>query len=166
MFGTMRITLNDNLLRRATLPEIESVMGHEMGHYVLHHVWKGTAFGLAIGFVMLFIAQRLYESGIARWGTKWGVTGPRDPAALPWLLLLMSILTFLLSPAINGFSRWEEREADHFALTLTGLREPMATAFIKLAEGSKTNPYPNAFIEFWRYSHPSIGKRVRELVGE
>ena len=30
-----RIVLNDNLLRRASLPEIEAVMGHEMGHYVL-----------------------------------------------------------------------------------------------------------------------------------
>ncbi len=40
-FGqTMRITLNDNLLRRGSLQEIESVMGHEMGHYVLHHIYK------------------------------------------------------------------------------------------------------------------------------
>jgi STE24 endopeptidase len=32
MLGTQRIVLNDNLLRRASLPEIEAVMGHEMGH--------------------------------------------------------------------------------------------------------------------------------------
>src|SRR5882724_7544939 len=30
--GTERITLNDNLLNRASLPEIEAVMAHEMGH--------------------------------------------------------------------------------------------------------------------------------------
>ena len=35
-FGhTMRITLNDNLLRRGSPEEIQAVMGHEMGHYVL-----------------------------------------------------------------------------------------------------------------------------------
>jgi STE24 endopeptidase len=35
-FGkTLRITLNDNLLRRGSLEEILAVMGHEMGHYVL-----------------------------------------------------------------------------------------------------------------------------------
>src|SRR5271169_2910972 len=40
-FGsTMRITLNDNLLRRGSPEEIQSVMGHEMGHYVLHHIYK------------------------------------------------------------------------------------------------------------------------------
>jgi Zn-dependent protease with chaperone function len=35
---TMRITLNDNLLRRGSPEEIQDVMGHEMGHYVLNHV--------------------------------------------------------------------------------------------------------------------------------
>ncbi len=40
-FGnTMRITLNDNLLRRGSPEEIEAVMGHEMGHYVLNHIAK------------------------------------------------------------------------------------------------------------------------------
>ncbi|HKJ00909.1 MAG TPA: M48 family metalloprotease, partial [Longimicrobiales bacterium] len=42
--GTERITLNDNLLSRATLPEIEAVMGHEMGHYVLNHMYKMVLF--------------------------------------------------------------------------------------------------------------------------
>ena len=37
--GTERITLNDNLLNRASLEEIEAVMGHEMGHYVLNHIY-------------------------------------------------------------------------------------------------------------------------------
>jgi len=39
-FGkTMRITMNDNLLRRGSPEEIQSVMGHEMGHYGLNHVY-------------------------------------------------------------------------------------------------------------------------------
>ena len=29
--NTLRISLNDNLLKRCTLPEIETTMGHEMG---------------------------------------------------------------------------------------------------------------------------------------
>src|SRR5262249_30381932 len=32
--NTLRIELNDNLLRRTSLPGIQAVMGHEMGHYV------------------------------------------------------------------------------------------------------------------------------------
>jgi len=38
LLGTTRISLNDNLLRRGSLEEIEMVMGHEMCHYVLNHV--------------------------------------------------------------------------------------------------------------------------------
>ena len=38
--NTMRITLNDNLLRRGSPEEIQAVMGHEMGHYVLNHIPK------------------------------------------------------------------------------------------------------------------------------
>src|SRR5260370_10321252 len=41
-FGqTMRITMNDNLLRRGSPEEIQAVLGHEMGHYVLHHLYTG-----------------------------------------------------------------------------------------------------------------------------
>jgi STE24 endopeptidase len=40
-FGsTMRITLDDNLLKRGSLEEIQAVMGHEMGHYVMNHIPK------------------------------------------------------------------------------------------------------------------------------
>jgi STE24 endopeptidase len=41
--GTTRISLNDNLLKRCSLPGIEATMGHEMGHYVLNHQFKGCA---------------------------------------------------------------------------------------------------------------------------
>src|SRR5207237_357309 len=39
MFGVTRISLNDNLLNRTSLPEIKAVLGHEMGHYVLNHLF-------------------------------------------------------------------------------------------------------------------------------
>ena len=56
-FGsTMRITLNDNLLRRGSPEEIQAVMGHEMGHYVLHHIYKDTLFfgvAIVIAFALL-----------------------------------------------------------------------------------------------------------------
>jgi STE24 endopeptidase len=36
----------------------------------------------------------------------------------------------------------------------------MATAFIKLAENSKTLPKPHPFIRFWRYTHPPLAERI------
>ena len=44
-FGkTMRITLNDNVMRRGSSEEILSIMGHEIGRYVSHHIYKDFIF--------------------------------------------------------------------------------------------------------------------------
>ena len=157
---TKRIVMWDTLLAKMTHDEVLAVMGHEMGHYVLRHLWKGLAAAVAIAFVILFLAQRIYERGIVRWGHRWGVAGRGDPASLPWLLIIISTIIFVLAPVMSGISRYREREADKFGLELTRLNEPMATAFIKLAEDTKIDPDPHPFIEFWRYSHPSINKRI------
>ena len=48
-FGnTMRITLNDNLIKRGSPEEIQAVMGHEMGHYVMNHIPKSLMFFLIL----------------------------------------------------------------------------------------------------------------------
>lgn len=157
---TKRIVMWDTLLNRMTQDEVVAVMAHEMGHYALHHVWKGTAGTIALVLVILLIAQRTFEGGVQRWGSRWRVAGKDDMAALPWLLIIVSVASFLAEPLSNGVSRYIEHEADVFGLDLTGLNEPMATAFIKLAENAKIDPRPHPFIEFWRYSHPSIARRI------
>ncbi len=158
---TKRIVLWDTLLAKLDEDEILAVMAHEMGHYVLHHLWKGLAWGLAIAFVILFLAQRAYERGLARWGPKWGATAIGDAASLPWFLLIVSVISFVLSPVENGISRHYEHQADKFGIELTHLNEPMAASFVRFAEDSKVNPNPSAFIEFWRYSHPSLARRIK-----
>lgn len=160
MGPTKRIVMWDTLLAKMTHDEVLAVMGHEMGHYLLRHLWKGLAAAVVIALVILFLAQKVYDRGVARWGSRWGATGVGDPAAFPWLLIIIATIAFLLSPVMSGISRHREHEADIFGLELTRLNEPMATAFIKLAEDTKINPDPHPFIEFWRYSHPSINKRI------
>jgi STE24 endopeptidase len=157
---SQRIVLWDTLLSKMTHDEILAVMGHEMGHYVLHHLWKGFAVSLAVSFVVFLIGQSVAEWGVVRFGPRWGFAAAADPAALPWLLLVLTAITFLLSPVISGFSRWEEHQADQFGLELTHLNEASATSFIKFAEDSKQDPYPSRFIEWWIYSHPPLGRRV------
>jgi len=151
-----RIVLWDTLLQKMDHDEILAVMGHEMGHYVMHHIWKGIAFGIVISFFGFFIAQKIYERGLPRWG----FTDRGDPAALPWLLLIGAVIGFLLSPVTNGFSRHIEHQADQFGLELTHLNEAMASSFVKFAEDSKQDPNPPRFIEWWRYSHPAAQRRI------
>ena len=157
---TNRIVMWDTLLAKMNHDEVLAVMGHEMGHYVMKHIWKTLAFLLALSIVVFYVANRAYEPGLRRWGSRWGVTERGDPASLPWLLLIASTISFLLSPVISGYSRAQEHDADVFSLEVTRLNEPMASAFVKMAEDSKRDPSPHPFIKFWRYTHPPIAERI------
>jgi STE24 endopeptidase len=73
--GTMRITLNDNLLNRSSLPEIEAVMGHEMGHYVMNHVFKQILFFgivIVVGFALLRWTTERWLAAFVRGGASAG----------------------------------------------------------------------------------------------
>lgn len=160
-----RIVMWDTLLQKLDHDEILAVMGHEMGHYVLNHVWKGLAFYIAVSFLGFFFGQKAYDWGVARWGARWRIGERGDPAALPWLILVSSVLSFLITPAGAGFSRYVEHQADIFGLELTHSNEAMASAFVKFAEDSKIDPRPPRLIEWWRYSHPSLGRRIDFVMG-
>ena len=92
-FGsTQRISLNDNLLKRCTLAEIETTMGHEMGHYVLNHAYKGLVMigvVIVIGFAFLNWGIRF---ALARWGTQWDIRGITDVAVLPLAVIVLLLL--------------------------------------------------------------------------
>jgi STE24 endopeptidase len=113
--GTMRISLNDNLLKRCTLPEIETTMGHEMGHYVLNHAYKGLVmFGVVIVIGFAFLNWGINFS-LARWGEQWDVRGITDVAVLPLAVIVFSVYMFVMTPVTNTISRNMEYEADLYA---------------------------------------------------
>ncbi len=158
-FGsTMRITLNDNLLRRGSLEEIESVMGHEMGHYVLHHIYKDVLFLMIIAVLAFAYLRWSLDWCLKRWGTKWGIRGVSDPAVLPLVVLLASIFFFVLTPIMNTQTRTEEAEADMFGLNASRQPDGFAQAAIHLGEYRKMKPGP---IEEWIFfDHPSGYHRI------
>jgi STE24 endopeptidase len=156
--GTERITLNDNLLARASLPEIESVMGHEMGHYVLHHVEKGLLeFGVIIvaGFAL---AQLLFDRLGARWQERWKVRGSADTAGLPLMGLILSTYLFALTPVLNTVVRTQEQEADLFGLNAAAQPDGFAQIALKLSEYRKLEP--GSLEEMIFYDHPSGRTRI------
>ena len=158
-FGqTMRITLNDNLLRRGSPEEIQSVMGHEMGHYVLHHIYKEMLFFIvviAVGFALL---RWSLEWSLSRWGERWQIRGIGDTAVLPLVFLLGSIFFLVLTPLLNTHSRTAEYEADMYGLNASRQPDGFAQAAIHLGEYRKMSPGP---VEEWVfYDHPSGRNRI------
>jgi len=162
-FGkTMRITLNDNLLRRASPEEIQSVMGHEMGHYVLNHIYKTILFISVLIVVMFSLLRWGLNWSLARWGERWQVREVTDVAAIPLVLLLTSIFFFVLTPITNSQTRVEEHEADMYGLNASRQPDGFAQAAIHLGEYRKMNPGP---VEEWIfYDHPSGRNRIHDAM--
>ena len=155
---TMRITLNDNLLRRGSPEEIQAVTGHEMGHYVLNHIYKGIMFSLIVT-VLAFAGLRLaLDWTLQRWGEKWQIRGVGDTAVLPLVVLLVSIFSFVTTPVMNTFTRTQEYEADMYGLNTSRQPDGFAQAAIHLGEYRKMSPGP---IEEWIFfDHPSGRNRI------
>jgi STE24 endopeptidase len=160
--STMRITLNDNLLSRSSLPEIEAVMGHEMGHYVLNHVYKGLleiGVIIVIGFALLNL---LFDRLRVRYEARWRVTGIGDLAGLPLVALLFSAYLFVMTPAINTIVRTQEYEADIFGLNAARQPDGFARAALMLSEYRKMEPGP--LEEMILYDHPSGRTRIHSAM--
>jgi STE24 endopeptidase len=158
-FGnTMRITLNDNLLRRGSPEEIQAVMGHEMGHYVLNHIYKDIIF-LSIVIVLAFAYLYLGLGwALQHWGEKWRIRGVGDTAVLPLVMLLFAIFGFVITPVMNTWTRTQEYEADMYGLNTSRQPDGFAQAAIHLGEYRKMNPGP---IEEWIFfDHPSGRNRI------
>jgi STE24 endopeptidase len=156
--GTLRVSLNDNLLKRCTLPEIQTTMGHEMGHYVLNHAYKGLVMAgvlIVIGFAFLNWAL---NSSLARWGEKWEVRGVTDVAVLPLVAILFALYFFLLTPVTNTISRTMEFEADMYGLNAAQQPDAEANVDMMLGEYRKLDPGPVE--EFIFYDHPSGRTRI------
>jgi STE24 endopeptidase len=156
--GTERIALNDNLLKRCTLPEIEAVVAHEMGHYVLHHIYTALNFLLIVIFAGFAFLRWSFDFSLRKWGQKWGVRGIGDVAGLPLVVLLLSVFFFVMTPVMNNFSRMQEAEADIYGLNAARQPDGEAEAVLKLAEYRKMSP--GAVEEFMFYDHPSGRSRI------
>jgi STE24 endopeptidase len=158
LFGTESIRLNDNLLKRCSLEEIEAVMGHEMGHYVLNHSYKGI---VSVG-ILIVLGFGFLRWGFARLttrhGARWDVRGVGDTAGLPVFVLLFSVYAFVLTPVFNTLIRVQEYEADIFGLNASQQPDGFATTALKLSEYRKIDP--GKWEEFIFYDHPSGHTRI------
>ncbi len=156
--GTLRISLNDNLLRRCSLAGIESTMGHEMGHYVLNHSFKSLVLNGVVLVVMFAFLNWGLNAGLARWGEKWGIRGITDVAVLPFAVLLLSTFSFVLTPVNNTITRTMEYEADLYGINASQQPDGEAEVDLMLGEYRKLDPGP--IEEFIFFDHPSGRTRI------
>jgi len=156
--ATRRIILADTLLDNYTPDEIEAVLAHELGHQVHRHILKS-----------IFVQAAITLFGF--WAANWALHYAADQhmfvfvqlsdfANLPLLALVSVVLSFLLMPALNAYSRYNERQADRYAFESIHSVEPFVSSMNKLAEQNLAERTPSKAVEWFFHSHPSISKRL------
>ena len=156
---TIRISVNDNLINRTTLPETAAVVGHEMGHYVLGHARRGLLYLVLLAAAALWIVSRVAPALIKRHGDRWGVRNLADPASMPLLSILLAIMGVIATPITNTITRTAESDADAFGLNTAREPDGFALVAMKLSEYRKIEPDPLEEMVF--FDHPSGATRVR-----
>jgi STE24 endopeptidase len=156
-----RIILGDTLLEKFNADEIEGVFAHEVGHYVHKHIIQGVLIGTVSSYASLYVTHLLFSQIVI----NYNFNGIADLAALPLLSLIVTLISLVTSPLSNMLSRYNERQADMYAMKNTSNPEAFIEALKKLAETNLSDPSPHPLVEFLFHSHPSIEKRVKFTEG-
>ncbi len=155
--ATRRIILADTLLDNYSDDEIEAVLAHELGHHVHRHILKSVFVQAGITLFGFLLANEVLTYAVYR---RHMFAGVSDFADLPLLILVSTVLSFLLMPALNAYSRFNERQADRYCFQSVASVEPFISSMNKLAEQNLSEKTPARWVEWLLHSHPAIGKRV------
>jgi STE24 endopeptidase len=155
--NTRRIILADTLLENYSADEIEAVLAHELGHQVHKHILKSIAVQAGVTLVGFWAANWVLHYAMERWHMFDQLS---DFANLPLLVLVSTVLSFLLMPALNAFSRFNERQADRYAFQSIANIGPFISSMNKLADQNLAERTPSKWVEWFFHSHPAISRRV------
>jgi STE24 endopeptidase len=159
---TRRIILFDTLAAGFREDEVEAVLAHELGHHVHGDVRRGLVVQGVLTLLTFWVAAALLHAGVG----FWGLAGVADPAGLPWLVLAFMLVGVIQLPLTNGFSRFIERQADDFALTLTRNPDAFIGAMERLGALNLAERRPHRLKELLLYSHPALDRRIARARGE
>jgi STE24 endopeptidase len=155
--ATRRIILADTLLDNYSHDEIEAVLAHELGHHVHRHILKSIFVQAGITLFGFWLADYVLSYAVYH---RHLYPYMSDFANLPLLILVSTVLSFLLMPALNAYSRFNERQADRYCFQSVASVEPFISSMNKLAEQNLAERTPARWVEWLLHSHPAIAKRV------
>jgi STE24 endopeptidase len=155
--NTRRIILADTLLANYTDDEIEAVLAHELGHHVHKHIVKSIAVQALISFCGFWLLKLVVRFSYQQ--ETW-FSSQYDFANLPLIVLVTTVLSLLLMPLLNAYSRSNERQADRYAWQNIASVQPFITAMNKLADQNLAERNPPRWIVLLFHSHPPVGRRI------
>ncbi|MBI1684377.1 M48 family metallopeptidase [Caulobacter hibisci] len=162
LFGSARVAMSDTMFKKgADIAEVRGVVGHEMGHYAHHHsLWIAGVMSL-LAVAAFFLVDRLFAPAARLLGAD-GVRGLSDPAGLPVLSAVITVLFLLATPVISSLIRIAESDADHYSLARFNEPDGLAKALVKTIEYRAATPGRLEEIIF--YDHPAVGRRIQRAM--
>jgi STE24 endopeptidase len=154
-FGsTRRVVLYDTLVDDLPVDQALIVVAHELAHAQHQDVLVGSVLG-ALGAGAAVGVLGLWLSGAP----------PRrrslaEPASVAWVIALLTICSFAISPVQGLISRRIEARADVTALRVTGDRDGFEEMQRELALRSVADPTPPWLSQFWFGTHPTSLQRI------
>ncbi|MDQ3670661.1 MAG: M48 family metalloprotease [Actinomycetota bacterium] len=148
---TRRVVLYDTILDgRFGDDEVVAISAHELAHVARRHLWKGLAWFALLAVPGLYLLARFTEPR----------GGLRDPALVPFALLLALAFFLATLPLQNAVSRRYEAEADWLALEATGDAAAAVELDGRLVRSSLGDPDPPAWTKLFLATHPSALDRI------
>ena len=161
-FGRFRrIVLFDTLIEKHTVPEVLTIVAHEMGHCTKRHVLFSLLLSVGIlAGIFALLPLFLYNDALA---AAFGMKHATVYAGLAFFGFLFTPISVFLNIFTSALSRRFEYQADAFAAQTTGQPEAMIAALKKLNVDNYSHLTPHPMVVFLRYSHPPVMERIRAI---
>jgi STE24 endopeptidase len=156
-----RIALFDTLLEKQTVPEILSIVAHEVGHYKKKHIQQGIIISILSSGFMFFMLSVFMKNPQLFSAFKMETLSVYG--SLIFFQILFSPLNLILSLFTNALSRKNEFEADKFSAETTGEPFNLVSGLKKLTVENLGNLTPHPLNVFLNNSHPPVLERIRVL---
>jgi STE24 endopeptidase len=152
------ILLSHDMVADWSDDEIEVVVAHELSHHARHDLWRKASLDSIVMLLVLWVADRM----VALSGPALGAPHVASLTALPLIALTAWVMWWVFRPLRLAQSRAHEREADRYAIALTGNPEAFRTAIRRLAAQHLAEERPSAFTRWFFHRHPTVEERINQ----
>lgn len=149
--GREYVVFTDNWMREVPADESAAAMAHELGHLVTRHITTPVNFALGLlgSILILGLVARFHS-----------VRPGHRLQAMLLMVLMTQTISLLSRPALAALNRYQEREADAYALRMISDGEQLEQVLIRTAKANLETWQTPRWYYLYMASYPDLAKRV------